>query len=229
LYRYLCIDNNQKQKDVQVRKKRAHIEVMGLYSPRAEQIWDKIRGFQDISIWHPDVQSCSSTTNDMMRIIDLGNGLQLQERKTNSNTDGYTYENDGVVRYRSTISVSQAEPFTAVVVWSVSLLNLEEDSHLLAFWVYFLIRGLEGLGCGAIKIWYNRKELQPLQRFPKWLTNLPNQEEPIGLAIQSVLHRLQTSPKLLLEVRRRGWLESFAQSNDFACMLFQKQSPNTSD
>ena len=212
-----------------MRTKKAHIEVMGLYSPRAEQMLDKIRGFQDISVWHPDVQRCLFTTNDTTRIIDLGNDLQLQERKTNSYTHGYNYENDGDVRYRSTISVSQEEPFTAVVRWSVSLLKFEEDSHLLAFWVYFLIRGLEGLGCGEIKIWYNRKELQPLQRFPKWLTDVPKQGEPIGVAIQSVLHRLQTSPKLMLEVRRRGWLESFAQSNDLVCMLYQKQSPNTSD
>jgi len=98
----------------------------------AEEVWQVIRDYCAIEVWHPAVTSCESEGGEPgvgdLRVLTLGNGKQLREFLTEYNDGrGYAYsipeadpEALPVSNYDSTLSVEPLGDGRSRVVWQGS-------------------------------------------------------------------------------------------------------------
>jgi len=88
--------------------------------------WKMIGDFNHLDVWHPVVVNSTSTDNNTLRVLTLGNGATITEKEVSRDdaNRSYTYEIKEsplpVSGYVSTISVTPAADGKATVKWTSS-------------------------------------------------------------------------------------------------------------
>ena len=103
----------------------AQVERSEQFEVPADEMWQRIGGFQRLDTWHPGIAASSAEQDGAVRRLALGDGNEVVERLVAETDRSYTYRiiEPGplpVADYEATISVRDGEGGGCVVDWEAN-------------------------------------------------------------------------------------------------------------